>query len=161
MFARLPTFELDIQSFNTNFTPLHSIKPEIIGAVVGGRFIIDPLRSTDWIGGIGWLYGHEYGSDNQIISSFAPGQLPTIFSLDGTGGIGLNNNSRFKLDIDHYDWKLSGEVGYQMVLPSGVIDKLYAGIFYRHSDIRYKTNIDTDFSGGTFFSSVDECVKQD
>ena len=42
VFARLPEFNIGIQNFNTNFNPLHSVKPIIIGAEVGGKLIIDP-----------------------------------------------------------------------------------------------------------------------
>jgi len=161
VFARLPRFNIGIQSFNTNLTPLHSVKPNIIGAEVGGKLIIDPEYGSGWTGGLGWSYGRGHGSESETIPSFAPGQLPTIFGISGTGGIGINDNSRFKLDIDHFNWKLNGELGYQTELPSGITVKPYVGIFYRHSDTRYKTNIDTDFRGRTFFNTADERIKQD
>ncbi len=163
-YVRAPDLQLGIQSFNVNFNPLHDFNIDLYGPVIFGEINLGPTGPFDtnegWVGSVNGEYARLFGDENDTISAFSPGQLPTYIDITGTGGFGFNNNSRIDVDLDRDAFRFGAELGYKAQYSDNLFLRPYGRLQYRHSKNEANIGLETDFLGGTFFNTLNEEIRE-
>lgn len=163
-YLRLPDLSLGIQSLGTNLSPLHTLDADLYGPVVTGGVSFGPSgpfgQNEGWHGGVNGEFSRLFGGERDTIASFPAGQLPTYIDITGTGGFGINDNSRIDADYDRTTIQITGELGFRRRVSDKLFVRPYGGLLYRFTDTNTNVSLETDYLGGTFVNTLDEEIRE-